>query len=190
MAKFLKSATEVNNIAINDSVVEFCFIGRSNAGKSTLINALANNKIAKTSKTPGLTKLINIFDFGAYRIIDLPGYGYAKMSKQNKLDTNNTLNDYINNRSNLFCVFQICDIKNITDLDIKVYNDVCLRFKNVFIILNKVDKVNKSYFDNNKFKIAKQFHTDIKNLIPISGYRKQNIAQIKKIMSAIAKQVK
>lgn len=190
MAKFLKSATNVEMIAIDDSIMEFCFIGRSNVGKSTLINALANQKIARTSKTPGLTQLINIFDFGAYRIVDLPGYGYAKISKQKKYEINDMLNDYINNRNNLFCVFQICDIQNITQLDVSIYKDVCKRFKNVYIILNKVDKVNKSYFDNNKTKIAKQFNIQVNNLIPISGYRKQNIAYIKKIMNVMSKKLK
>lgn len=190
MPKFLRSATNVQSILINDDVIEFCFIGRSNVGKSTLINALANAKIAKTSKTPGLTKLINVFDFGDYRIVDLPGYGYAKISKQKKFEINNMLNDYINNRSNLFCVFQICDIQNITDLDVVVHKDVCRRFKNAFILLNKVDKTNKSFFDNNKNKIAKQFHTNTKNLIPISGFKKQNIVFLKKLMNALAKKVK
>ncbi len=190
MAKFLKSATNVETIAINDSITEFCFIGRSNVGKSTLINALANAKIARTSKAPGRTQLINVFDFGEYRIVDLPGYGYAKVSKQKKFEINNMLNDYINNRSNLFCVFQICDIQNITALDVAVHKDVCTRFKNVYVLLNKSDKVNKSYFANNKTKIAKQLNTKTENLIPISGSKKQNIAYIKKLMNVMTKKIK
>lgn len=190
MAKFIKSATTADMIGLDDQITEFCFIGRSNVGKSTLINALANEKISKTSKTPGLTQLINIFDFKDYRIVDLPGYGYAKVSKNKKFEITNMINDYINNRPNLFCVFMICDIQTITELDKQVYKDVCTRFNNVYVILNKADKVNKSYFDNNKVKIAKTLNIDVSKLIPISAANKINIAYIKKLMNVMTKKIK
>lgn len=190
MAKFVKSATNVDTIGIKDRVMEFCFIGRSNVGKSTLINGLANAKIARTSKQPGRTQLINVFDFGAFRIVDLPGYGYAQVSKQKHYEINQMVIDYINNRPNLFCVFQICDMAHITSMDVSVYKSVCKRFKNVYIILNKADKVAKSYFDNNKKKIAKEFGILEQNLIPISADKKLNISYLKKLMLAITKKMK
>jgi len=190
MAKFIKSATTVDQIALNDKMVEYCFIGRSNAGKSSLINALANAKIAKTSKQPGRTQLINIYDFVQYRIVDLPGYGYAKVSKDKKYDINNMIVDYMSNRENLFCVFQICDIQNITPIDISVHTNVTKKFANVYVLLNKSDKVNKSYFDNNKVKIAKQLNTKVENLIPVSAMAKINIAYMKQIMNNFAKKLK
>lgn len=190
MARFIKSATQVSQIALDDKMVEFCFIGRSNAGKSSLINALANAKIAKTSKQPGRTQLINIYDFGQYRIVDLPGYGYAQVSKDRKYDINNMIVDYMSNRENLFCVFQICDIQNITPLDISVHSNVVKKFANVYVLLNKADKVNKSYFDNNKQKIAKLLNTTIDFLIPVSAMKKINMAYTKQIMNNFVKKLK
>lgn len=190
MAKFIKSALSVDTIAINDSKVEFCFIGRSNVGKSTLINALANESISRTSKQPGRTQMINVFDFGDYRIIDLPGYGYAQVSKDKKFEIDNMLNDYINNRHNLFCIFQICDMQVITKQDLDIYRNLIKKFKNVYVILNKADKVNKSYFNNNKQKIAKMFPIKVENLIPISASKKENVSYIKKLMNVLTRKVK
>lgn len=190
MAKFVKSANSVNTIALDDRVVEFCFIGRSNVGKSTLINALANQTIARTSKQPGRTQLINVFDFVDYRIVDLPGYGYAQVSKFKKFEINQMVIDYISNRSNLFSVFQVCDIEHITDMDIDVFKNVSKRFANVYVILNKVDKVNKSYFVNNKHKIAKIFGISLDHLIPVSASKKLNISYIKRLMNILTKKLK
>ena len=78
-ARYLTSVVKKNDI-LNDDMVEFAFVGRSNVGKSSLINSLVGQKnLAKTSSTPGLTKMINYFVVNEhFRIVDLPGYGYAK----------------------------------------------------------------------------------------------------------------
>ena len=109
MAKFVKSVQTINDIDLAKNMIDFCFFGRSNVGKSSLINALANQTISRTSKHPGRTQLINIFSFNNYRIIDLPGYGYANVSKDKKINIDNMLNDYINHSLTLFAVFLICD---------------------------------------------------------------------------------
>mgnify|MGYP003327258230 CR=1 FL=1 len=111
-------------------------------------------------------------------------------AKSKKYEINQMLIDYISNRSNLFCVFQICDIQHITEMDIDVFKNVSKRFVNVYIVLNKVDKVNNSYFNNNKHKIAKMFGCKEQNLIPVSAFKKLNISYIKRLMNILTKKLK
>ncbi len=93
---------------------EFAFIGRSNVGKSSLINMLVNQKkLAKTSSTPGKTQLINHFLINEeWYIVDLPGYGYAKVSKKDRKVFNKMITDYILKRENLFCLFVLIDSRH------------------------------------------------------------------------------
>jgi len=90
---------------------EFAFIGRSNVGKSSLINMLTNHrKLAKISGTPGKTQLINHFDIdGKWYMVDLPGYGFAKVSKSLKADWDKMIKSYLTNRENLVAVFVLID---------------------------------------------------------------------------------
>jgi GTP-binding protein len=90
---------------------EYAFVGRSNVGKSSLINMLTNKKgLAKTSQTPGKTQLINHFEInGDWFLVDLPGYGYAKVSKTQRETWDKFIKDYIANRPNLMCLFVLVD---------------------------------------------------------------------------------
>lgn len=152
MASFIKSCFSSKDWMIDDKK-EICFIGRSNVGKSSLINALANAKIAKTSNTPGRTQLANFYDFDKFRLIDLPGYGFAKVSKSKHFELSKIISEYIYLRKNLVAVFQIIDLSVITDLDVQMSELLSSRFNQHFIVLNKADKEAKSYFDNNFSKI-------------------------------------
>ncbi len=109
-ARFLKSFGEYSQMQ-NELKPEFAFIGRSNVGKSSLINMLCNNKyLAKTSSTPGKTKLINQFLINEkWYLVDLPGYGYARVSKGDKKVFDSLITNYIINRENLFCLFVLID---------------------------------------------------------------------------------
>jgi len=93
------------------ALLEFAFIGRSNVGKSSLINLLTERReLAKVSDTPGKTKLINFFVVnGAWSVVDLPGYGYAAVGKQRRLEFNEAVADFISTRRNLRCVFVLID---------------------------------------------------------------------------------
>lgn len=90
---------------------EFAFIGRSNVGKSSLINLLAARRgIAKTSSTPGKTQMVNLFDVdGRWRLVDLPGYGYAKLSKKHRASLRSMIETYIGQRESLYCAFVLLD---------------------------------------------------------------------------------
>jgi GTP-binding protein len=90
---------------------DFAFIGRSNVGKSSLLNALTQQKdLAKVSDLPGKTKLINFFLINnTWHLVDLPGYGFAKVTKDQRADFNESVADYLENRENLLCVFALID---------------------------------------------------------------------------------
>jgi GTP-binding protein len=109
-AKFLISNTDYKKCPSPDKP-EFAFIGRSNVGKSSLINMLTNNKgLAKTSGTPGKTQLINHFIVdGNWYLVDLPGYGFAKVSKSLKAEWDKMIREYLTERENLVAVFILVD---------------------------------------------------------------------------------
>ena len=110
IAQFLRSYSLVEQITDNKNP-EFAFIGRSNVGKSSLINALTSKKdMAKTSAKPGKTQLINFFDVeNILNLVDLPGYGYAKVSKQKRQVFEELITEYLLKSDNLFIVFALID---------------------------------------------------------------------------------
>ena len=111
-AVYKTSVVSVKNI-LDDGVPEFAFVGRSNVGKSSLINNLVGVKgLAKTSSTPGKTKMINYFDINdSFRFVDLPGYGFAKVGKSQLDVWSSILGGYLENSSSLLCVFVLLDIR-------------------------------------------------------------------------------
>ena len=110
---FIKSSSNCNECPTND-IPEFAFIGRSNVGKSSLINMLTQSKkLAKISGSPGKTLLINHFLINKdWFLVDLPGYGYAKISKKEKRKIENIIIDYFTNRSNITLTFLLVDIRH------------------------------------------------------------------------------
>jgi GTP-binding protein len=113
--EFLKSSSEISQCP-KDGLPEFAFIGRSNVGKSSLINMLVNKKnLAKTSGTPGKTKLINHFLVNAsnkpWYVVDLPGYGYAKISQTEREKWEKMIWDYLKNREVLICTMVLIDVR-------------------------------------------------------------------------------
>ena len=95
----------------DESLPEFAFIGRSNVGKSSLLNMLAGEQgLARVSRTPGFTKLINLFTMNkSWRLVDLPGYGFADVARKDSARFNQTVNDYLQNRPNLCLVFALIE---------------------------------------------------------------------------------
>lgn len=111
--EFVKSSEKWQNCP-EPTLAEYAFIGRSNVGKSSLINAMMNRKdLAKTSQTPGKTQLINHFIVNdEWFLTDLPGYGYAKVSKVQRKDFEKLITNYILNRKNLVNLFVLVDIRH------------------------------------------------------------------------------
>lgn len=111
-AEFVISQTDYKKCP-EPVIPEYAFIGRSNVGKSSLINMITNHKgLAKTSSTPGKTQLINHFIINkAWYLVDLPGYGYAKVSKTNKATWDKMIRDYLKYRTNLMYVFVLIDVR-------------------------------------------------------------------------------
>lgn len=155
-AKFLISAPNIS-LAPPVSGSEVAFLGRSNVGKSSLINALVNHKnLAKSSSTPGKTQLINFFEVGyeydEQRInlvfVDLPGFGYAKVSKSMHNEWKRNLDEYLKQRSNIKLFVHLVDSRHF-DLEIdKNVNDYLQSFlradQRILNILTKADKLNQS----------------------------------------------
>jgi GTP-binding protein len=109
-AIFDRSAPDLDSCP-DESLPEFAFIGRSNVGKSSLLNLLAGKgALARVSPVPGFTKLINLFTINkTWRLVDLPGYGFAHVARENKTLFNEAVNDYLKHRPNLCCVFALLD---------------------------------------------------------------------------------
>lgn len=144
-AEFLTSANRPDQF-IADSGREVAFAGRSNAGKSSAINALVNRKqFARTSKTPGRTQLINFFRIDEdHRLVDLPGYGFAKVAGKQQQHWRELMGDYFGARESLTGLFLIVDIRRLlTDYDRMMLELVGLAPDAVHIVLTKADKLKR-----------------------------------------------
>lgn len=150
-AVFYKSASKLSE-CVRSALPEFAFIGRSNVGKSSLINMLCNNnKLAKTSGQPGKTKLINHFLINEnWYIVDLPGYGYAKTSKVEKEGFETIIIDYCSKRENLVCLFVLIDSRlPLQQIDAEFLQWCGEKEIPFSIIYTKTDKNSKSELQRN-----------------------------------------
>lgn len=131
---------------------EYAFIGRSNVGKSSLINMLCNNnKLAHTSSTPGKTKIINHFLINdTWYLVDLPGYGYAKTSKTSRIEFENIITDYVTKRPNLICLFVLVDYRlPLQQIDAEFMQWLGQKDIPFCIIFTKADKLTKTELKKN-----------------------------------------
>ncbi|MDJ1646620.1 ribosome biogenesis GTP-binding protein YihA/YsxC [Mycoplasma phocimorsus] len=145
MYKFEKSASSINSF-IKHEGSEVVFWGRSNVGKSSLINAIAGSKISKTSSTPGRTLLVNYFANKQKNfLVDLPGYGYAKVNKQTQENITQMIDAYFQNATNIKCVFLLIDSRiGFLNSDVEVINYLNKLQLPIFIVFTKVDKLKQS----------------------------------------------
>ena len=170
-AKYLTSVVSEKDI-LNDELLEFAFVGRSNVGKSSLINALTGVKnLAKTSSTPGLTKMINYFLINnSFKFVDLPGYGYAKTGQKHIANWAGLMEKYLLNSTLLKTVFVLVDSRHEpSELD-----KMMIEFLNHYqipymLIATKVDKLAKSKIPQNLSKIAKTLGVRRELILPFSS---------------------
>lgn len=158
-AKFLISAEKLSQCP-EYTLPEFPLLGRSNVGKSSFINGLANHKkLAKTSNTPGKTRLINFFDFSnKFMLADLPGYGYAKVSKEAQNRWQKYLEEYLLERKQITSLIQLIDGRHdIQKNDFQMREWVMAYDLPIFTIITKMDYVPKSKTLNVINNVEKQF---------------------------------
>ena len=143
---FLTSAPNLKSLP-EDSGIEIAFAGRSNAGKSTALNALTNQKnLARTSKTPGRTQLINLFEVEPQcKLVDLPGYGYAAVPEQMKQLWQHALGEYLQKRECLAGIIVLMDIRHpLKDLDQQMIEWAVSADLPILLLLTKADKLSQS----------------------------------------------
>ncbi len=174
--KFLFGANKYTDLPNNDNRVEFAFWGRSNVGKSSTINSIANNSsIARISQKPGCTRQINIFAMGDGQttLADLPGYGYAAVSKTIASNLYQLCYDYLCKR-HIAVIFLLIDARRgIMQSDAEVIDAIKDLNHNICVIFTKIDKLKTNYIDvlkNNVITLSKRWI----NITAINAMRSKN----------------
>lgn len=178
-AKFLKSAAEVRGFLRPERpMIAVC--GRSNAGKSSLINLLANRKnLAKTSSAPGRTRLVNYFDFGEFWLADLPGYGYAAVSRDEKARWGKTLDAFFAKKEDIRHVFLLIDIRrDPSGDDLQLVDFLNYHIIPFSVIATKSDKLSRMKTKERRRAIASQFGLGEDNVAVVSSVTGEGKADV------------
>ncbi len=172
-ATFTQSAPSIRECPPEEGV-EVAFAGRSNAGKSSAINALTNNsKLARTSKTPGRTQLINFFDIStSQRLVDLPGYGYAKVSREMKEQWQRYLSEYLRSRKCLKGLVLLMDIRHpLQEFDTTMLNWAAEAKMPVHILLTKADKLSRGNAGSTLLEVKKEIkNAELDSLVSVQTF--------------------
>ena len=183
-AKFIVSVASKDKI-LQDDLPEIAFVGRSNVGKSSIINSLANvNGLAKTSSTPGRTRLINYFSMNnnTFKFVDLPGYGFAKASKQHKKLWSTLIEDYLVASKNLKLIILLVDIRHApNEYDQLMQNYLFTQGIPCIVVATKADKVAKSKIVNYKKVIASTLKVGLGNIYhysAVNSYGKKELLDL------------
>lgn len=178
----MKSAARVNQLP-EDIGYEVAFAGRSNAGKSSALNCLTGiRQLARTSKTPGRTQLINLFSIDEQRrLVDLPGYGFAKVGLKTKQEWQENLAHYLEVRQCLRGLILLMDCRHpLKELDQMMINWSLDRGLPVHILLTKADKISKSEAKNTMLKVKKQYDLlpDLISVQTFSSLKKEGVEEL------------
>ena len=182
-AEFVISNTDYKRCP-SPQMAEYAFIGRSNVGKSSLINALVNNKnLAKTSARPGKTQLINHFLINkTWYLVDLPGYGFAKISKTKRAEFHDMISEYLLNRTNLMCLFVLIDSRhNPQAIDQEFIQWLAENEIPFVLVFTKRDKLGKTVLLKNieeyKLELLKQWE-ELPKIFITSAEKKTGLSEI------------
>lgn len=181
--KYETSAFSKKNILKTDKK-QIVLVGKSNVGKSSFINSIANQKrLAKVGQTPGKTKSLNYYNVNnEYYIVDLPGYGYSTMTKQEKLKTSEMINEYIHNNPNIAHIFFLVDIRHKPTNDDRIMYDWLIEQNIPFtIIATKADKIAKTKIDEYLLQITKTLFSK-ENIIAFSSESKLSLDKIETLI--------
>ena len=182
-AKFIISNTDVTKCP-KSQIPEYAFIGRSNVGKSSLINSICSKKnLAKTSSRPGKTQLINHFLINKkWYMVDLPGYGYAKTSKSNRAMFHKMISDYLTHRKNLICLFVLIDSRHeLQEIDSDFMKWLSEKEIPFSIIFTKIDKLSKNKLSKNLKHFKKKMlieWSELPNIFTSSAIKKEGLKEI------------
>ncbi len=160
---------------------EIALVGRSNVGKSSLINQLLNRKIARISRSPGKTRTINFYEVNnAFRIVDLPGYGYAKVSKSISHSWGDMIETYLENRTDLVKVIQLVDVRHPpTAQDLQMYEWMKHFRMDGLVVATKADKIPKSRLADRLNSLRRELGLkDDDLIIPVSSLKKTGFEEL------------
>jgi GTP-binding protein len=171
------------------SGIEVAFAGRSNAGKSSALNTLANhNRLAFVSKQPGRTQLINFFSLGDERyLVDLPGYGYAKVPEALRKHWQMTLSNYLSHRSTLAALVLVMDCRHpLTVLDRQMLDWFCPSGRPVHVLLTKSDKLSRNAANQTLLAVRKELQANWGHCSAqlFSSLKKQGVEEAEKVIGA------
>lgn len=186
-ASFIKSAADESGFLVTDKPI-VCVCGKSNVGKSSFINMLAGRKkLAKTSNTPGRTRLVNYFDFGEFVLADLPGYGYAEVSKTEKQRWAKTLERFFE-KTDITLTVALVDIRHLpTEDDKTMVNYLYAKTIPFILVATKADKIAKTKVKTEAAKVATALKMNAGDIIATSAEtylgKEEVVAAIEKVLN-------
>ncbi len=187
--QFEKSFGSFSQLVASD-LPEVCFSGRSNVGKSSLINKVLGRKsMARVSSKPGKTVTINFFRVDGIRLVDLPGYGYAKVAYAEKERWAELMEGYFGSGRNIKMVFQLIDMRHpATDFDLDMLNFLSQMEIPFTVILTKSDKLNKTETEKRLSLIKEELgeFADMCEIIPFSAEKGQGVDHVREIIESKA----